>query len=117
MHGTLCFFLVPVRDIKKAKTFYRDVLGLEESWREGENTIAFKLPGSEVELMVDQIIEGGPEVPGPIFLVPSVDELYTSQKESIDFVSEPADTPDGRWVSAKDSSGNGLYFTDQSKAE
>jgi hypothetical protein len=33
--------------------FYRDELGLDEAWREGDGTVAFELPGSSVRLMLD----------------------------------------------------------------
>lgn len=117
MEQSLAFFLVPVPDIKVAKRFYRDVLGLQESWREGDTTVAFKLPGTEVELMVDQLVEGGPDKPGPVFLIPSVDEFHSQEQGRMAFTGPPADIPGGRWVSANDGSGNGVYFIDQSRAQ
>lgn len=114
MEKNLCFYLVPVRDIKSAKAFYRDVIGLEESWREGDFTVAYKLPGSEIELMIDQVVEGGPDAAGPVFIVPSVEEFYKQNHGKINFTGEPSASPDGLWLNAKDDSGNGLYFIDQS---
>lgn len=115
MGGTLVFYLVPLKDMNSARSFYRDVLGLEESWREGEYTTGFKLPGSDIELMVDQVVGNAFDAAGPVFLIPSVNEFYEANKEHIRFLGEPSDTPDGRIISARDESGNGLYFTDQSK--
>jgi catechol 2,3-dioxygenase-like lactoylglutathione lyase family enzyme len=112
--GKLIFYYVPVSDIKHAKSFYRDTLGLNESWREGDLTIAFKLPDSDIELMVDQTEDANG--PGPIFLVPSVQEIYTTMQDDITFSGEPGETPDGLWLSGVDASGNAIYFTDESNA-
>ncbi|GAA0356474.1 VOC family protein [Bacillus horti] len=117
MEGNVMFYFVPVKDIKSAKALYRDALGLEESWREGDFTVAFKLPGTDVELMVEQVQEGGPDAAGPVLLVPSVKDIYENNQGKLHFVDEPSETPDGLWVSAKDDSGNGIYFTDESKHE
>lgn len=117
MEGNVIFYFVPVKDIKTGKTLYRDTLGLEESWREGDYTVAFKLPGTDVELMVEQVSEGGPDAAGPVFLVPSVREIYEKNPGKLQFIGEPGETPDGLWLSAKDDSGNGIYFTDESLHE
>lgn len=117
MEGNVIFYFVPVKDIKTGKTLYRDTLGLEESWREGDYTVAFKLPGTDVELMVEQVSEGGPDAAGPVFLVPSVREIYENNPGKLQFIGEPGETPDGLWLSAKDDSDNGIYFTDESLHE
>jgi hypothetical protein len=52
-------------------SFYRDKLGLEESWREGEGTVGFKVPGTDIELMLDVYEEGAPDTTGPMFVIPS----------------------------------------------
>jgi catechol 2,3-dioxygenase-like lactoylglutathione lyase family enzyme len=57
----LTFLYQPVTDLPAAVAFYRDTLGLDESWREGESTAAFALPGTEVELMLDVPPGSGPE--------------------------------------------------------
>jgi hypothetical protein len=33
---------------------YRDELGWEEAWREGDTTVSLKLPGTDVQLMLDR---------------------------------------------------------------
>lgn len=116
MEGNLCFFYLPVSDIKSVLSFYRDQLGLEEAWREGDSTVSFKLPGTDVQLMLDQDNTNLTDPAGPVFKIASVDEFFASQQEGIQFVREPVDIPGGRWVGAKDTSGNGVYFLDQSKA-
>lgn len=116
MDGQLCFIYTPVRNLKSALKFYRDQLGLIESWREGELTAGLKLPGTDVELMIDQIVDDSPSNPGPMFLVSSVDEFYATEKDKLNFAFEPIDIPDGRLVGVTDDSGNAVYFIDQSKA-
>jgi catechol 2,3-dioxygenase-like lactoylglutathione lyase family enzyme len=115
MDGKLSLVYVPVRDTKEALAFYRDQLGLVESWREGE-TVAFKLPGTEVELMVDPVEEGTHDTAGPMFQLPSVDEFYAAHQGKLEFVRKPSDIAPGRWAAAKDPSGNMLYFFDTSKS-
>ena len=114
MDSKMTFVHVPVRDMKKALAFYRDQLGFEEAWREGDLTVVFKLPGTEVELMLDQ--HEAEATPGPMFIIPSVDEFYTSQQGKLDFVSKPVDISPGRSVTVRDPFGNMLYFVDMSKS-
>jgi predicted enzyme related to lactoylglutathione lyase len=114
MDGKLSLVYVPARDLKSALKFYRDQLGLVESWREGE-TVAFKLPGTEVELMIDPLGEGAHDTTGPMFELPSVDAFYAAQQGTMEFVRKPSDIPPGRWAAVKDPSGNMLYVFDLSK--
>lgn len=115
MDGKLALLYVPVRDLKSALAFYRDKMSLVEAWREGEGTVAFKLPDSEVELMIDLVDEGSASTTGPMFILPSVDEFYQENQGNMEFVRKPADIPPGRWAIAKDPSGNLIYFADFSK--
>lgn len=39
----LAFLYYPVKNMEESLTYYRDVLGYEEAWREGEHTVALKL--------------------------------------------------------------------------
>lgn len=111
MDGKLTYFYLPVPDLQAARTFYRDQLGLEEAWREGETTCAFSLPGTTIRLMLDQTTADDPDTAGMIFTIPSVEQFYHDQQEHITFTGEPRDIPgNGRWVAAKDNSGHGLYF-------
>ncbi len=113
MDGKMTFVYMPVRDMKKALAFYRDQLGLDEAWREGDGTVVFHLPGSETELMLD--LDGAGITPGPMFIVPSVDEYYATQQGTIDFIAPPKDIPPGRMVTARDPFGNMVYFVDMTK--
>src|SRR5713226_8516291 len=42
---------LPAREMNSALQFYRDQVGLEEVWREGDLAIAFQLPGTTVQLI------------------------------------------------------------------
>ncbi len=116
MDGKMSLVYLPVHDMKKALAFYRDQLGLDESWREGDGTVAFKLPGTEVELMIDLVHEGEKNTAGPGFIIPSVDEFYAAQHGKLEFAIKPMDIPPGRLAAVKDLDGNTLYLFDMSKA-
>lgn len=115
MDGKLDMLYVPVRDAKRALAFYGEYLGLEEAWREGDTTVVFHLPGTEVKLMIDEHGEDSTDTPGPLFQLPSVDDFYAQQEGKLSFVQVPVDVPVGRWAAAKDPAGNSLYFIDMSK--
>lgn len=113
MNGNVAFFYLPVPDLKAARTFYRDQIGLEEAWREGEHTCAFKLPGTDVQLMLDEVHADAPEKPGLVFGVPSTKEYYQQNQGKLAFLREPSDIPGGiQWVGAKDASGHSVYVVD-----
>lgn len=113
MDGTLTYFYLPVSDLKAARTFYRDQLGLAETWREGETTCAFALPGTTIQLMLNQAVPEDPDKAGMVFTIPSVDNFYQAQQATLNFTEEPHDIPgNGRWVGAKDVAGHSLYFAD-----
>ena len=107
---------VPVQNIQGSLAFYRDYLGLEEAGREGDTTVIFNLPGIDVKLMIDQHGEHIATTPGPLFMLPSVDEFYAQQRDNMAFVQEPIDIPIGRWAAAKDPTGNTIYFVDMSRS-
>ena len=58
-----------VRDLDKTVSFYRDVLGLEETSRHtsgrGSQLVFFKAPGSEEEIEICKFDESGPVQVGP----------------------------------------------------
>jgi catechol 2,3-dioxygenase-like lactoylglutathione lyase family enzyme len=110
----LMFLYQPVSDLPEAVAFYRDVLGLEESWREGDGTAAFRLPGTEVELMLDVPPGDGPEwKAGGFFAVDSVDAFVAAHPE-ITWVGAAIDVPGGRSAAFQDPAGNTLHLLDQS---
>jgi len=108
----LTFLYQPVRDIKESVEFYR-ALGLDEAWREGDGTVAFKLPGSPVELMLDHV--SGDSGPGGFFEVESVDK-FVAEHQDFDWSGEIFEMPGGRGASFRDPSGNWIHLFDQSTA-
>jgi len=61
----LVYVYQPAQDVAAAAAFYREQLGYEETWRDGTDTVAFRLPDSSVQLMVSTT----PQPPGLMFLV------------------------------------------------
>lgn len=109
----LVFLYHPVNNLKESLSFYRETLGFEEAWREGEHTVALNIPDSEVSLLLeDDEKEMGA---GGVFLVDSVDKFYLENKESLEFVKEPIDIPPGRYAIYKDNSGNHIRIIDFTK--
>ncbi len=49
----LSFLYHPVIDLKESLIFYRDVLGFEEAWREGNHTVALSIPNTEQRIMLE----------------------------------------------------------------
>src|SRR5690606_3725130 len=111
----LAFVYMPVKDVQAALALYRDHLGLAEAWREGELTVALQLPGTDVQLMVDQEVQDDPPGAGPFFVVDSVDDFYAANRASLDFVVAPKDIPPGRYAAFLDPSGNVVRVMDTTK--
>ncbi len=105
----LTFIYAPTTDLAASLTYYRDVLGLDEAWREGEETVVFALPDSDVQLMVS--VDDGPG--GPIYLVDDV-RAFLAAHPAID--TEPIDIPDGTMASFSDPAGNTISVLDQKGA-
>jgi catechol 2,3-dioxygenase-like lactoylglutathione lyase family enzyme len=109
----LDFVYLPVPDLQPALALYRDALGFDELWREGDLTVGLAIPGTETAIMVDAA--GGPEaVPGPIFGVDSVDGWLAGREEQFELVMPPSDIPGGRLMCFRDPGGNHVYVMDQS---
>lgn len=73
-----------VHDLEKTVSFYKDVLGLEETRRHtsgrGSQLVFFRAPGSEEEIELCKFDESGPVVVGPdlthlAFEVDNMDEF------------------------------------------
>jgi predicted enzyme related to lactoylglutathione lyase len=105
------FLYLPVPELAPALAFYRDELGWEEGWREGETTVALAMPGSAVQLMVDVDAEGRS---GPVFVVDDVRAWITARRDTIDVWLEPNEIPGGWWAGFSDPFGNPVYVLDQS---
>lgn len=61
----LTFLYAPAPDLAAGAAFYRDSLGLEEAWRNGDVTVAFWSPGRVVQVMVSTTDQPA----GPMYLV------------------------------------------------
>ena len=112
----LDFIYLPTQDLPGALALYRDALGFDELWREGELTVGLAIPGSETALMVDAAAEPG-TAPGPIFGVDSVDAWLAGRDDALDVVMPPSDIPGGRLMAFRDAGGNHVYVMDQSTAD
>ena len=111
----LLFSYLPAPDLPAALALYRDTLGLDEVWREGDTTVAFAVPGTEVALMVDGAAQDG-WGPGPVFLVSSVADFWAARGDALDMAIEPFEIPGGRISAFRDPGGNFVYVMDQSTA-
>ena len=109
----LQFVYLPVPDLQSALALYRDGLGFDEVWREGELTVALAIPGTETAIMVDAAAPPG-SAPGPMFGVDSVDGWLDGR--DLDVVMPPMDIPGGRLMGFRDPGGNHVYVMDQSAA-
>lgn len=113
----LTYLYQPVSDLAAAVEFYRDTLGLDERWREGDTTAAFGLPGTEIELMLDVPPGSGPEwAPGGFYGVDNVQKFLTEHPD-LKIAGEVIDIPGGQSVAILDPAGNALHIFDQSTVE
>ena len=104
----LTFLLAPVPDLAAALPFYRDTLGLDEAWREGEDTVAFHLPDRKAQIMV--VAHGDPA--GPMFRVDDV-PTFLAERPGITVVMPPRPIPGGSVAGFHDPAGNVAYVFDQ----
>lgn len=109
----LSLIYMPVKDLGAALALYRDTLGFEVAWREGELTAGLALPGTDVQLMLDQDAPAG-DKPGPFFEVDDVDAFYEARMLDLAFVAPPTSIPPGRYVAFDDPSGNRGHVLDLS---
>lgn len=109
----LAFVYYPVADLSAALRFYRDELGFEEAWREGEGTAGLTLPGTSARLMLD--VDATERRPGAVFEVDSVDAFYQGHRDQYTWEEAPVDIPGGRWAVFLDPTGNLVRLIDESR--
>ena len=109
------FLYAPTRDLRAALALYRDELGWEEAWREGETTVSLKLPGTDVQLMLDANDPDGAF--GPIFVIDDAKGFFAKRPAALGASGEPDEIPGGFLATFRDPSGNTIYVMDQSTAE
>jgi catechol 2,3-dioxygenase-like lactoylglutathione lyase family enzyme len=107
------FLYAPTRDLQASLALYRDELGWEEAWREGDSTVSLKLPGSDVQLMLDAT-DGAEGPVGPIFVLDDVRRFHAQRPAGLRVTSEPQEIPGGYLATYADPSGNTIYVMDQS---
>jgi catechol 2,3-dioxygenase-like lactoylglutathione lyase family enzyme len=105
------FVYLPVPDLQAALALYRDQLGFDELWREGDETVGLAIPGTDTALMVDGAAVPG-SGPGPVFGVESVGAWLDGR--DLDVAMPPMEIPGGRIMSFRDGGGNQVYVMDQS---
>ena len=88
--------------------FYRDVLGLEESWRDGNRTVAFWAPDRRVQLMVSTTEQPA----GPMYLVDDL-EVWTAAHREVPLRVAPTEIPGGVVAGYASPSGQVFYVYDQ----
>ncbi|HWM22676.1 MAG TPA: VOC family protein [Ilumatobacteraceae bacterium] len=109
----LSYVYVSVPELQPALAFYRDELGLDEAWREGEGTVAFELPGSPIQLMLDVPPDDHARwSSGPFYEVDDV-ERFVGEHPQLTWVGESIDVPGGRSASLSDPAGNIIHIFDQ----
>lgn len=107
-------FFLPTTDLKASLEAYR-ALGFTEVWREGENTAAITLPGSDAQIMLDS--SDPTEVAGPMLVVDSVHAFHDARPTALEVVQAPAEIPDGFVATYRDAGGTTIYVLDQSTAQ
>jgi catechol 2,3-dioxygenase-like lactoylglutathione lyase family enzyme len=108
------FIYTPTRDLQASLALYRDELGWEEAWREGESTVSLKLPGSDVQLMLDASDDDAESAFGPIFVLDDVRRFDAERPGRLRAASAPEAIPGGYLATYEDPSGNTIYVMDQS---
>jgi catechol 2,3-dioxygenase-like lactoylglutathione lyase family enzyme len=106
----LTFIYAPVPELKPALAFYRDTLGWSEAWREGEDTVAFRMPDSPVQVMVS--VASPNEPAGPMYQVPNL-ARFMAEHPQLPVVVAQRDIPDGHVIGVTDPGGNVIYLFDQ----
>ncbi|MET1006168.1 MAG: VOC family protein [Propionibacteriaceae bacterium] len=107
------FLLVPTSDLGASLALYRDELGWQEAWREGDATVVLKMPGTEVQLMLDA---NDPTAPvGPLFIVDNLKDFHSGRPGGLRVTAEPEPIPGGFLATYADPAGTTLYVMDQSE--
>jgi predicted enzyme related to lactoylglutathione lyase len=104
----LTFLFVPTPDLAAGAGFYRDVLGLEEAWRDGDVTVAFWSPDRKVQLMVSTTEQPA----GPMYLVEDLAQ-WVAVHGGLPMPVPTRPIPYGSVAGFADPAGNVFYVFDQ----
>lgn len=107
----LTFLYEPTADPAAAAPFYRDVLGWEEAWRDGDKTVAFWLPGRVAKVMLSTTDQPA----GPMYLVDDLD-AWISEHDGVTLTIPSYAIPAGSVAGFADTDGNAFYVFDQPDA-
>jgi catechol 2,3-dioxygenase-like lactoylglutathione lyase family enzyme len=107
------FLYTPTADLQESLALYRDGLGWEEAWREGDGTVSLRLPGTDVQVMLD-LVEDGDSRPGPMFVVESVERFADERPAALRPCGGATEIPGGFLATYEDPTGNRIYVMDQS---
>lgn len=93
----LAFVMLAERDVERATTFYRDVLGLSLTTR--FEAFAFFDTG-ETKLALTSELGSNADSEGHecVFAVASVTKAYAALKDRIEFLNEPRPINDANWA-------------------
>ncbi len=106
------FLYTPTRDLQASLALYRDELGWEEAWREGESTVSLKLPGYGRSAHARR--HRRRRAFGPLFVLDDVKRFNAGRPRGLRVTSEPQEIPGGYLATFEDPSGNTIYVMDQS---
>ena len=106
------FMYLPTQDLDAALALYRDTLGFDELWREGELTVGLGT-GTDVALMIDAAAAPG-FGPGPIFITDDVKAFHAKHDGAYELIMPPSEIPGGFLSCFTDPGGNQIYVMDQS---
>lgn len=104
----LTFWYVPATDLAVETQFYRDHLGLEEAWSEGDDTVAFWMPERDVQVMVSTTPQPG----GPMYLVDDVGAWVNAHPE-VPVSINRYEIPGGSVAGFASPNGSAFYVFDQ----
>src|SRR5690349_16026549 len=95
------FMYLPTQDLTASLALYRDTLGFDELWREGDSTVGLAVPGTDIALMIDA--EAGPGWgPGPVFVVDDVAAFHARNDGGYALSVEPFEIPGGIMSALRD---------------
>ena len=107
----LTFVYQQVDDLDAAVGFYRDDLRFDEAWREGDDTVAFWMPGREAQIMLSST-----EQPtGAMYLVADLD-AWMRDHPRVTVSVEKFSIPGGSVAGFDAPGGNTFYVFDQPDA-
>lgn len=107
----LTFMYQPIDDLRAAVDFHRDDLGFDEAWREGDDTVAFWLPGRVAQVMLSTTMQPA----GLMYLVDDLDAWMRDHPTVAVSIDKYA-IPGGSVAGFAAPGGNTFYVFDQPSA-